>query len=132
MGKFIESTYPTIEERVNRWETLGLLDVVKSDDSKKMVAMALDATAIYLIEFNFMNFDKDRNNILIPVIIRIFNKTSKDFTSETLIKYVRNIIEDFVEKYEEAKPKFNQLTFERDGDAEFISQYCENYCFDEL
>jgi hypothetical protein len=131
MGKFIETTYPTIEDRVNRWETFGLLDVVKSDDSKKLVAMALDATAIYLTEFNFKNFDKDTKTVLIPVILRIFNKTNKDFTLETLTKSVRTIIEDFVEKYEEAKPKFNPLTSERDDDAKFIALYCENYSFNE-
>jgi|694.fasta_scaffold00011_86 hypothetical protein len=131
MAKFIETIYPTIEDRVSRWETMGMLHIVKSDDSKKLVAMALDATAIYLTEFNFKNFDNDTKTVLIPVIVRIFNETNKDFTLETLTKSVRRIIEDFVEKYEEAKPKFNPLTSERDDDAEFIALYCENYSFDE-
>ena len=124
MAKFIETIYPTIEDRVSRWETMGMLHIVKSDDSKKLVAMALDATAIYLTEFNFKNFDNDTKTVLIPVIVRIFNETNKDFTLETLTKSVRRIIEDFVEKYEEAKPKFNPLTSERDDDAEFI-KFCE-------
>jgi hypothetical protein len=99
MGKFIEETYSTIEDRVNRWETIGMLDTVKSNDSKKLVATALDATAIYITESNFMNFDKDTKTVLIPVMVRIFNKTNKDFTLEILSKSVRAIIEDFAKKY---------------------------------
>ena len=130
MGKFIEETYSTIEDRVNRWETIGMLDTVKSNDSKKLVATALDATAIYITESNFMNFDKDTKTVLIPVMVRIFNKTNKDFTLEILSKSVRAIIEDFAKKYKEVKPNFNKPTVECDDDAEFISQYCENYSFD--
>jgi hypothetical protein len=132
MGKFIEETYSTIEDRVNRWETIGMLDTVKSNDSKKLVATALDATAIYITESNFMNFDKDTKTVLIPVMVRIFNKTNKDFTLEILSKSVRAIIEDFAKKYKEVKPNFNKPTVECDDEAEFISQYCENYCFDDL
>ena len=129
MGKFIEPIYPNIEERVNRWETLGMLDTVKSDDSKKLVAMALDATTIYITNFKPINLDEDTKNMLIPVIVKIFNKTNKDFTFETLTESVRNIIEDFAEKHKELKSNLNELSINHNGNVEFISQYCENYTF---
>ena len=64
MGKFIETMYPKIEDRVNRWETLGMLDTVKSDDSKKLIAMTLDAATIYITNFKPINLDEDTKNII--------------------------------------------------------------------
>lgn len=141
MGKFIEPIYPNIEDRVNRWETLGMLDTVKSDDSKKLIAMALDAATIYITNFRPINLDEDTKNMLIPVIVKdedtknmlipvivkIFNETNNDFTFETLIESVRNIIEDFTEKHKEFKFNLNKSSIDNNDEVEFISQYCENY-----
>ena len=132
MGKFIEETYPTIEERINRWESLGMLVNVKSYDSKKLVSMALDYTTIYTSEFNFMGLNKDTKTILFPVILRLFNKTNKEFTFEFLSKSVIEIILDFAKKYEEAKPNFNKTCAKCDDETEFVVQYCEKYSFDNL
>jgi hypothetical protein len=144
MGKFIETMYPKIEDRVNRWETLGMLDTVKSDDSKKLIVMALDAATIYITNFKPINFDEDdkytlyfkpinldedTKNILIPVIVRIFNKTNKDFTFETLTESVRNIIEDFAKKHKELKFNLNESSIDHNDNVEFISHFCENYSF---
>jgi hypothetical protein len=129
MGKFIETMYPKIEDRVNRWETLGVLDTVKSDDSKKLIAMTLDAATIYITNFKPINLDEDTKNILIPVIVKIFNETNNDFTFETLTESVRNIIEDFAEKHKELKSNLNELSINNNYEVEFISHYCENYSF---
>jgi hypothetical protein len=129
MGKFIETMYPKIEDRVNRWETLGMLDTVKSDDSIKLIAMTLDAATIYITNFKPINLDEDTKNILIPVIVKIFNETNNDFTFETLTESVRNIIEDFAEKHKELKSNLNELSINNNYEVEFISHYCENYSF---
>jgi GMP synthase PP-ATPase subunit len=129
MGKFIETMYPKIEDRVNRWETLGMLDTVKSDDSIKLIAMTLDAATIYITNFKPINLDEDTKNILIPVIVKIFNETNNDFTFETLTESVRNIIEDFAEKHKDLKSNLNELSINNNYEVEFISHYCENYSF---
>ena len=125
MGKLIEATYPTIEDRVNRWEKLGMLNTVESNDSKKLVATALDAVSIHITHFNFMKMDKDTITCLIPVTARIFRDTNKDYTYDELIKSINNIIQDFTKKYDELKPNFTKP----DDEAEFISSYCKNYSF---
>lgn len=123
MGNFIESSYPSIEECVNRWDSYGLLDSIESDGAKKLVAMALDATAICITKLNYRKFKDDTKTTLLPVIVRVFRKTEDSFDFETLLKWVEIIINDFTEKYE--KEIFNKIETE----AEFVYQYCNNFQF---
>lgn len=124
MGKFIETTYPTIEERVNRWENFGLLERIDDNEIKKLVAMALDAAAICVTELNYKNFRSETKTAILPVIVRIFRETEKTFDFENLSKIVKFIVEDFGEKYE--KETFNTNS---DEAAEFVYQYCNDFSF---
>jgi hypothetical protein len=125
MGKFIETTFPTIEERVDRWEIYGLLDRIESNDTKKLVAIALDATAICITELNYLNLKRETKTCLLPVVTRIFRETEEIFTHDKLIKFVKFIVEDFSEKYEKTPMDSNS-----DESAEFVYQYCKNFKFD--
>lgn len=124
MGNFIETTYPTIEERVKWWQDFGLLERINDNEIKKLVAMALDAAAICITELNYKNFRSETKTAILPVIVRIFRETEKSFDFESLLKTVKFIIGDFGKKYEKE-------TFDTDSDdsAEFVYQYCKDFSF---
>ena len=59
MGVFIQESYPSIQDRVNRWNELGMLESIKCEESRKLVSIVLDTTSLYLMEFKYFNIDND-------------------------------------------------------------------------
>ena len=127
MGVFIQESYPSIKDRVNRWNELGMLESIKCEESRKLVSIVLDTTSLYLMEFKYFNIDNDTKLCLIPIMVKLFRDTEKKFSIIDLNKFVKRIIEDFTIKYKEFC--FINLSNENDEETEFIIQYCKNFKF---
>ena len=128
MGIFKLSTYPTIEDRVNKWTEFGVLDSIESEDSKKLVAMALDAAVLYMGRVNYMDYPKDAKSCVIPVIVSVFKKTDKEFDLDTLTKSVVDLIDGFLNRWiEENETEPFRTGDAPDREAELVKSYSKQY-----
>lgn len=66
-----------------------MLESIKCEESKKLVSIVLDVTALYLMEFNYFNIDKNTKLCLIPIMIKLFIDTENSFNKFYLNKFVK-------------------------------------------
>lgn len=117
-------------ELITKWETIGFLSNAKN---KRNLALACEFSALYLLD-NIDKYNGEITTLVHPVIVRIFNKIEQDLPAELIFNKVIKIIIAFSVKlitYRTIQVWDNRNTNldEKDIEAEFVKDFCDNFQF---
>ena len=117
-------------ELITKWETIGFLSNAKN---KRNLALACEFSALYLLD-NIDKYNGEITTLVHPVIVRIFNKIEQDLPAELIFNKVIKIIITFsvklityqtIQVWDNRNPNLD----EKDIEAEFVKDFCDNFQF---
>ena len=115
---------------ITKWENIGFLSNTKN---KRNLALACEFSALYLLD-NIEKYNGEITTLAHPVIVRIFNKIEQDLPAELIFNKVIKIIIAFSAKLithqtTQVWNNRNPNLDEKDIEAEFVKDFCDNFQF---
>lgn len=114
------------DEIYNRWQQLGLLECVESDDVKKKLAISLERLASYLIYEYEIKSTRTEVDVF-PCMVRIIRLTNDELMPEKIVDIVDKLFNRI--KFDENKEKFNDIVGNDtiDFEAELVALISDAY-----
>ena len=131
MGELLETLKKqNSSELIRKWETIGFLSNAKN---KRNLALACEFSALYLLD-NIDKYNGEITTLVHPVIVRIFRNIEEDLPTELIFDKVIKIIIAFSAKlitYQTSEVWYNRNPNldNKDIEAEFVKDFCDNYPF---